>query len=215
MNSRIIIFDFDGTLADTRKAIVDAKEATSRQLSLPVASEQEYASTIGLSAKDGFRSLYPNQSDEMLDLCVSTYRKLFDEYRQKNPPVYFPGTDKVLALLKEKNYLCTIATSRNSKTLHEMMREWKLDVYFPYILCMEDTPRLKPWPDPVLKTLQDLSFTPEQALVVGDMPVDIRMGKSAGAYTCGVTYGNSDRDSLLAAGADYIINDIKELPDIL
>ena len=95
------------------------------------------------------------------------------------------------------------------------MREWKLDVYFSYILCMEDTVRLKPWPDPVLKTLQDLSFTPEQALVVGDMPVDIQMGKSAGAYTCGVTYGNSDRDSLLAAGADYIINDIKELPDIL
>jgi len=151
----------------------------------------------------------------MLDQCVSTYRKLFDEIRAQNPPVYFPGTDKVLARLKEKNILCTIATARNSGTLHEMLRLWKLDVWFPYILCAEDTVHLKPHPEPVLKTLKHFSCLPEQALVVGDMPVDIGMGKGAGTYTCGVTYGNSDRDALLRAGADFIIDSIEELPDIL
>ena len=215
MNTRVIIFDFDGTLADTREAIITAKQKTARQLGLVMASEQEYASTIGLATKVGFHVIYPELTDSMLDQCVSTYRKLFDEIRAQNPPVYFPGTDKVLARLKEKNILCTIATARNSCTLHEMLRLWKLDTWFSYILCAEDTAHLKPHPEPVLKTLKELSFQPEQALVVGDMPVDIGMGKNAGTCTCGVTYGNSDRDALIRAGADFIIDSIEELPDIL
>ncbi|MBR5962427.1 MAG: HAD-IA family hydrolase [Clostridia bacterium] len=215
MNTRVIIFDFDGTLADTREAIITAKQETARQLGLIIASEQEYASTIGLATKVGFHVIYPDLSDSMLDLCVSTYRKLFDEIREQHPPVYFPGTDKVLARLKEKNILCSIATSRNSCTLHEMLRSWKLNAWFSYILCAEDTVHLKPHPEPVLKTLEYFSCPPEQALVVGDMPVDIAMGKGAGACTCGVTYGNSDRDALLCAGADFIIDSIEELPDIL
>ena len=47
------------------------------------------------------------------------------------------------------------------------------------------------------------------------MPVDILMGKRAGARTCGVTYGNSSREDLEKAGADIIIDDISSLPDIL
>ena len=215
MNTRVIIFDFDGTLADTREAIITAKQQTARQLGLAMASEEAYASTIGLATKVGFHAVYPKLSDKMLDQCVSTYRKLFDEIRAQRPPVYFPGTDKVLSCLKEKNILCTIATARNSSTLHEMLRLWKLDAWFSYILCAEDTVHLKPHPEPVLKTLEHFSCLPEQALVVGDMPLDIGMGKNAGTCTCGVTYGNSDRDALLRAGADFIIDSIEELPGIL
>ena len=86
---------------------------------------------------------------------------------------------------------------------------------FSYFLAAEDTVLLKPNAEPVIKTLNDLSYNKEQTLVVGDMPVDILMGKNAGVYTCGVTYGNSDKDSLLEAGADYVIDGISELPDIL
>ena len=73
----------------------------------------------------------------------------------------------------------------------------------------------KPAPDPVLKTIEDLVYNPENALVVGDMPVDILMGKSAGVNTCGVTYGNSDREKLTEAGADYVIDDIRDLLTIV
>ena len=83
------------------------------------------------------------------------------------------------------------------------------------MLAAEDTTLLKPNAEPVIKTLNDLSYCPEQTLVVGDMPIDILMGKNAGVYTCGVTYGNSDEGSLLEAGADYVIDGISELLDIL
>ena len=67
----------------------------------------------------------------------------------------------------------------------------------------------------MLKTLRETGFSPEETLVVGDMPVDIRMGKGARAKTVGVTYGNGSRNMLLQAGADFIINSFHELTNII
>ena len=73
----------------------------------------------------------------------------------------------------------------------------------------------KPKPEPVLKTLADMHFDADEALVVGDMAVDIQMGAAAGVKTCGVTWGNGTRDELIQAGADYIIEQMKELIGIV
>lgn len=109
----------------------------------------------------------------------------------------------------------TIATSRNTASLNDFLAKLNLAGYFSYVLGGDDTALLKPHPEPVLKTLKDLSFEAGQTLVVGDMPFDIEMGKGAGTYTCGVTYGNSTKSQLIEAGADFIIDDIRDLSDIL
>ena len=91
MNIKLAIFDFDGTIMDTRKAIVLAKQETMRQMGLPVADEQACVSTIGLSGKIGFQKLFPELSDEMLELCMQNYRRAFDEIKEKVPPTLFAG----------------------------------------------------------------------------------------------------------------------------
>ena len=83
--------------------------------------------------------------------------------------------------------------------------------YLSRVLGADGVTNAKPHPEPVLKTLSALGFSPEEAIVVGDMPVDILMGKGAGTRTCGVTYGNSCREDLSAAGADMIIDNFSEL----
>ncbi|HCM91053.1 MAG TPA: phosphoglycolate phosphatase [Lachnospiraceae bacterium] len=211
MDIRMVIFDFDGTIADTRKAIVTAKQETMKSEGLKVFDEEACASTIGLTAKAGFKMFYPDLSDERLGELVVKYRKRFDELKVTMPPVCFEGVKEVLAELGNRDIICTIATSRNKKSLHEFLAGWGMDETFQFILCGEDTERLKPCPDPVLKTLERFSLKTDKALVVGDMPVDIEMGKGAGAYTCGVTYGNSDRVSLHNSGADFIIDSITDL----
>ena len=87
--------------------------------------------------------------------------------------------------------------------------------YISYLLGAEDVSQGKPNPEAVLKTLQDLSCEASEAIVVGDMPVDIQMGLGAGAWTCGVTYGNSNREALLAAGAHHVIDDFAQLSAIV
>ena len=215
MKTEVVIFDFDGTIGDTAKTIVAAKQETMRIAGLVVADETTCLSTIGLSCRAGFLSVYPDLPEAKLDLCVSEYKTVFEEMKRKIPPTCFEGVERVLAVLKEQKIKSTIATSRGQDSLKTFLEEWGIDGYFPYVLGAEGTELLKPNPDPVLKTLKDLQIDPKQALVVGDMPVDIEMGKAAGVYTCGVTYGNASRESLKAAGADFIIDRIEELLDIV
>lgn len=211
MKYKLIIFDFDGTLMDTKKTIVIAKQETMRQMGLPVADEKACADTIGLSAKIGFQKLCPELSDEMINLCMEKYRLIFEETKKTVPPVLFPHVLETLDALKEKGIVCTMATSRGRSSLTEFLESMKIEDYFSYLLAAEDTALLKPNAEPVLKTLSDLPFNAEDALVVGDMPFDILMGKAAGISTCGVTYGISGKDCLVETGADFLIDDISEL----
>ena len=215
MKKKLVIFDFDGTLADTRKAIVAAKQETMRRLGLPVLSEEECASSIGLTAPAGFRKCYPELSEDAIEQCVALYRVIFDEMKVSLPPELFPGVKAVLDELKARGVLCTIATSRHTESMNEFLQKLSLKPYFPYALGGNDTEKLKPDPAPVLKTLLDLGIPAEDAIVIGDMPYDIEMGKRAGVETCGVTYGNADRKTLLNAGADHVIDAITELTSLL
>ena len=79
----------------------------------------------------------------------------------------------------------------------------------------DDVVKAKPNPEPVLNTLSAMGFKASEALVVGDMNVDILMGKNAGAKTCGVAYGNGTKKELEEAGADYIIDGFDELIGVL
>lgn len=215
MDIKLVIFDFDGTIADTRKTIVLAKQETMKLLGLAVADEETCASTIGFSSKISFKKIYPELSEQMLDLCVTTYRKIFDEKKEIMPPAVFPGVAEVLEILEKNGIMRTVATSRNNASLNEFLKKMNIDDYFPYVLGGDDTALLKPNPEPVLKTLKELSYKPEQTLVIGDMPIDIEMGKSAGTYTCGVTYGNANKNQLACAGADFIIDKMSDLTDVL
>ena len=78
-----------------------------------------------------------------------------------------------------------------------------------------DVVNAKPNPEPVLKTLEQFGVIGSECLVVGDMPVDIQMGLGAGAVTCGVTFGNSSREALAAAGANYVIDSFDKLLSII
>ena len=215
MNIRLAIFDFDGTIADTREAIIVAKQETMRIHGLPVLDDAACASTIGYTAKAGFLRLYPDMADELANACTATYRRLFEEKKKAIPPKLFPGMMETLEALAARGITCTIATARNQVSCHEMLEGLGVKKYFSYILCGESTQNLKPHPEAVLKTLADLGCQPEEAVVIGDMPMDIGMGRGAGVRTCGVTYGNASRETLLEAGADFVIDQIGELLDIL
>ena len=212
---RLLIFDFDGTLGDTRANIVLTMTQTLSRLGYPVAGETEIAATIGLPLEEGFAQLVPGLSPEDVLFCAETYRTLFDENRKTLVPKLFPQVKETLVSLKERGFVMTVASSRLSKSLLEFLHDMGVADCFAYVLGADNVTRAKPHPEPVLKTLEALGFPAEETLVVGDMPVDILMGRSAGTRTCAVTYGNASRDALAASGADYIIDTFSELLSLL
>ena len=215
MAIKLIIFDFDGTLGNTRRNIVTTMQQTMQECGLPVADESTCAATIGLKLSDCFRHIYPTMTAAEADKCASVYRRIFEEVKKKLIPELFPNVHETLRRLKERGYVLTVASSRSSLSLRGLLDDMNIADSVSYIVGADDVTMPKPNPEPVLKTLHALGYTADETLVVGDMPVDILMGANAGAHTCGVTYGNASRQQLEESGAEFIIDDMAELPDIL
>ena len=184
---RLIVFDFDGTLGDTKKNIVKTMQETMRRKGYPVPSEATIASTIGLP---------------------------LDEYKAQLKPQAFPGVKEELEKLKAAGIPMCVASSRLSISLNAFVHDMGLGEYIDYVLGVDFQRKPKPNPEPVLQCLEHFGIEAKDALVVGDMYVDIEMGRNAGARTCGVTWGNGSREQLAAAGADFIIDQMDELSSI-
>lgn len=215
METKVIIFDFDGTLCDTRSNIIIAFRATMEHLGLEMRDEETCGATIGLTLRDGFKSMYPDFDDAKIDYCVETYRQIFAERRKELMPDLFPGVKETLEALRKRGHRMTIATSRLTDSLMLFMRHHGIDHYFELAVGSDSVTHHKPHPEPALKTLRELNIAPSEAIMVGDMPVDIAMAHNAGIRAIGVDYGNATREELEAAEADWIVDDITKILEII
>ena len=210
---RVIIFDFDGTLADTREIIVRTNQEVQRRMGYPITDEEGIMATVGFVLEECIQMMYPDLPKNELPAWIAMYREVFDSLKGKIIPKLFPHVKETLEALSERGCILTVASSRGTESLQDFLREMGIAPYISYVLGAQDVQQPKPHPEPVLKTLRDLGFDASEALVVGDMPVDIQMGRGAGAKTCGVSFGNAGREALIQAGADFIIDDFRELLD--
>ena len=201
---RLVIFDFDGTLGDSQKLITDTMLATIERLNLPKRSREECARTIGLPLKECFSSIIP-MSDEQAEECAKVYSEIFNVKNVPGVVKAFPGVVETLERLSLQGILMSIASSRSHRTLAKLMDELDLSKYITYLIAADDVVDKKPAAESVLKTLSHFNVEAHETLVVGDTEFDILMGRNAGTHTCGVTYGNGSRESLEAAGAEWIV----------
>ena len=215
MKTKVIIFDFDGTLCDTRSNIIVAFRATMERLGLEMRDEATCGATIGLTLRDGFKSMYPTLDDAAIDNCVDTYRQIFAERREELMPELFPGVKETLEKLHKRGHRMTIASSRLTDSLMLFMRHHNIDQYFEYVVGSDSVTNHKPHPEPALETLAKLNIEPSEAIMVGDMPVDIAMAHNAEIRAVGVSFGNATHEELVEAKADWIIDDITMLLDII
>lgn len=210
---KLIILDFDGTLADTRGLIVWLMQETIQTLGLEPRTDDQCAAMIGLPLKQAFTDLIP-MTDEMGERCAETYRQIFYANSATYTVPLFPNVLETLHHLSRKGYTLTIASSRNYQSLKDFVEEKNLQEVIPYLLGADNVTHAKPHPEPVLKTLEAFGCKPEDALVVGDTVYDIEMGRRAGVRTCGVTYGMGTPQELTDAGVDWLIDDFGELMDL-
>ena len=212
---KLVIFDFDGTLADTKENIILTFQMTMKELGVEIKSRQECAATIGLTLEDAFKVLYPGMAAEKYALLRDTYRRIFKENRKILVPGLFPEVMETLEELRRRGYLMSIASSRLSPSLHSFLEDMKITHLFEYAVGGDNVEHPKPAPDAVLQILRHYNLSAEEAFVVGDMPFDINMATNAGVKSCGVTWGNADAAQLKESGANYIIDKMSQLLEIL
>lgn len=212
--TRLVILDFDGTLADTQPLIISSLQRTLSELHLPLRTDDECRSIIGLPLRECFTTLLPID-DAMGERCAEVYRRIFDEDNHPGVVTLFPHVLETLTELHNRGLQLAICSSRGRPTLDGFVRTFHLEDYVSMIVSANDVQRHKPHPEPVLLILQQLGIPAEETLVVGDASYDILMGNAAGCRTCGVTYGNQSAADLNAAGADYLINDFASLASLI
>lgn len=210
---KTVIFDFDGTLADTFECIVNTAQATLNMMGWPSCSDRAIKNVIGLPLRATFTQAAGMADDVLVEKAMRIYRELFPEFQHHVR--LFPQVKEVLAELYKRGLILSVATSREKESLTALLDELEILPYFSVLTAEADVVHKKPSPDMALLILEKTGTSPEDALVVGDTVYDLAMGKGAGCHTCGVTYGNHSREQLEQEGADWVIDGIAELLDLL
>lgn len=209
---RYVIFDFDGTLADTAYGILKTTEATLKQLGLPAADSGAVVRSIGLPLKGHLAAA--GIPEEMLDEAVEIYH---DQFYIVAPDfiTMYDGVEEILKSLQKAGIRMGVATSRGTRSLTMLLESHHIKDCFDAFGTVDSGTKPKPNPDLVEWVMSRLGASPEETLVVGDTTFDIQMGASAGCRTCAVSYGNHPREMLETANPDWIIDDIREIESII
>jgi HAD superfamily hydrolase (TIGR01509 family) len=129
-------------------------------------------------------------------------------YHDETDPI--PGSVETLRELHASGRILGIATSSGRDV--PFLRRWGVRELFSAIVGREDVEQRKPAPDVVLRCLDRLDVQSQEAIYVGDSPIDIQAGRAAGVATVGVLTGASPRSVLAAEGPDAVLSSIAELP---
>lgn len=193
--------------------IVETMQLTIRELHLPERSDEECKSMIGYRLEEIPFRLWPDIAG-LSDQYVTTYRNIFNSIKGSFRVHLFPRVFDTLIELNSRGVRMAIASSRSRGSLEEYCSDLHIGECFRMLVGGGDVNNGKPAPDSVNLILDKQGWAKAETLVVGDMNVDILMGKRAGTATCGVTYGNGSVAELEEAGADYIISDFSVLADV-
>lgn len=211
---KTIILDFDGTIADTRKSIIDTVRLTLNELTLFQPSDEKIQSVIGLPLRDTFTYAAGLSDESIITQCIEIYRANYNDVSLHSVTL-FPNVAKTLQELHTNGYILTVASSKGKTALLELLDALEIARYIKHIYGEQDVANKKPAPDMALHILEQTETAPNDAIVVGDTVFDIQMGASAGCHTCAVTYGNHNEKKLRIANPEHIISNFSELIKII
>jgi HAD superfamily hydrolase (TIGR01509 family) len=205
-----VIFDWDGTLADTRLAIVKSFQKALGEMKLKV-SDEFIERRIGIGADETFREILRASRLEPDD---TTVRHLIDEKNRAeidmgNKVELFAGATKLLESLHGKVKLA-LASMNSREIIDHLTKAKKVDRFFDVVLTADEVQHSKPNPEIFLKTAFKLGVKPEKCVVVEDSIFGVRAAKAAKMDCVAVLTGVYSREELERANPDLVAGSLKE-----
>ncbi|HEX8696119.1 MAG TPA: HAD-IA family hydrolase [Longimicrobium sp.] len=208
---RAVLYDFDGTLADSTELIMRCYRHTMRTHLGECPPDEEWLRGFGtpLDVQLARFARTPGEASAMLD----TYR---DYQLQHHDDLLrpFPGAAETVAELARRGVALAIVTSKYRRATIRGMDLCGITEHFGLIVTPEDVANPKPHPDPVLFALARLGVAPAEALFVGDSPHDLAAGRAAGTRTAAALWGPFPREALERERPDALLTrqeDVLEL----
>lgn len=208
----VILFDLDGTLADSIELILGAFRHTFSTHLGAVPADQEWIAGMGTPLASQLRALVAN--DALIEPMTATYRAWQNQHHDEMLRE-FVGARETLVVLHERGHQMALVTSKATDAAMRALRLMGIDSLLSCVVGADATSSHKPNAEPVLYALAQLGRDPREAIFVGDSPHDIAAGNAAGVLTVGALWGPFTRETLEAAHPDRLIADIRDLPPLI
>lgn len=205
-----VIFDWDGTLADTRQVIVIAFQKALSEINCKV-SDRYIERRIGIGAAETFRDLLRSakmQFDEKL-IQHLIERKSQLEIELTNQVKLFPGAKELLEALHGKVKM-GLASMNNRSVIIHLLKANDLEKYFDVVLTAESISHSKPDPEIFLKTAFKLKASPEKCVVIEDSIFGVKAAKLANMSCIAVLTGVYSKQELEREKPDLIVKTLKD-----
>jgi pyrophosphatase PpaX len=201
-----ILFDLDGTLADTIPLIVASYQHAFREVRGEEIDEVRARAWIGRPLLGALLEEDPERGHEL----DRTYR----EWNLANTSRLiqrYAGVPEMLTTLTEAGAAVHVVTSKRRETARLALAAVGVDHLVDVVGALEDTTRHKPDPEPLLEAARRLGIDPVTTVYVGDATVDVLAARAAGMAAVAVTWGAGERAALAATGPDVVVDTVAEL----
>jgi len=213
MTVKAVIFDFDGTVADTNQLVIDSWQHTYKTINGEPHPVEKIVRTFGEPLRESMIKAFPDcDADEAIEI----YRD-YQLNRDDRELYLFPGIRELLEGLRERGYRVGIVTSRTRDTTLRGLRSFGIEHLIDSLVTCNDTTRHKPDPEPALIGLKELAVKADEAVFVGDTMFDMGCAHNAGIRAVMVGWTLSvDREEMAGEdGPEYIIEKADDLYEVL
>jgi phosphoglycolate phosphatase len=208
----LIVFDWDGTVMDSTAVIARSIQSASRDLGLPVPSDEVARHVIGLGLDQALRYAVPDAGEHQRNDLVARYRHHF--FSQENEMPLFAGAEALVQELHEEGYYLAVATGKNRNGLDRALKASNMAPYFHSTRTADQTVS-KPDPTMLHEILDELDIKVERALMVGDTTHDLQMAINAGMPSLAMSHGAHPAEQLLELKPLALLHDFAGLREWL
>ena len=212
----LLIFDVDGTLIDSRAAIVESARRTFATGEPPHPGDQAFLATIGLLPERMMDRLFPDRPEAERQAIARRYVEQVQAMRGEQAAAESPydGVDALLAGVVEAGFTLGIATGKRRAGVDHMLAQTGWSGLFRTLQTAESGPG-KPDPTQIRNAMAETGHGPDATAMIGDSVFDMEMARAAGVTAIGVDWGYNGRAALASAGADHLVDSVPALGHLI
>ena len=209
--AEVLLFDFDGTLIDSKVDIATAVNLTLGDLGLPLRSVEEIFSFVGDGVKRLLRLSVGEENHAQYDRALDIFREHYLQHCVRTTR-WYPGIWEVLQHYEDRRKV--IVTNKSLEYTLAIVEGLQAGHLFQHVEAPRDTTELKPEPVMLERALAQLHADPEHTVMIGDSTNDVRAAKAAGIRACAVGYGYGNRERVAALRPDFYCESPHDLIDL-
>jgi phosphoglycolate phosphatase len=216
-NRKMMLFDLDGTLVDTAPDFRNSVNYMLEHYSEQPVTLEEIRDWVGYGGRELIRRTMLAKKIEFDDAKLDTMLELFLSHYTENiddDSKLYANVKETLVFLKDNNITLSVCTNKDEKLSNTLLE--KLDVLhlFDYLVGAHTFEKRKPHPMPILKTLEHLNMSKDEAVMIGDSITDLKSAQGAGIPIVLVDYGYTDNKDIYNE-ADLVISNFSKLKELI